>query len=81
MEDFIILCLFPGDKIEIPSKSLHLLPLVGVVGLLILIVIVLGVLVSRRKRAHSTLWFPEGFILKKDRDRREPVGQDALGLK
>lgn len=70
-----------SDKIEIPSKSLHLLPLVGVVGLLILIVIVLGVLVSRRKRAHSTLWFPEGFILKKDRDRREPVGQDALGLK
>lgn len=65
---------------ETPS-AFHLLPLVAVAGLLVLVVAVLGVLVSRRKRAHSTLWFPEGFILKKERDRREPVGQDALGLK
>ncbi|CAH2275304.1 neurogenic locus notch homolog 3 [Pelobates cultripes] len=70
-----------GEKLEeIPTKPLDLLPLIGVAGLLVLVVVVLGVLVSRRKRAHSTLWFPEGFILKKERDRREPVGQDSVGV-
>ncbi|MEE6506058.1 hypothetical protein FKM82_007484 [Ascaphus truei] len=70
----------PGDRVEIVG-ALRLLPLVGVAGVLVLVVAALGVVVSRRKRAHSTLWFPEGFIMKKERDRREPVGQDALGLK
>uniref|UniRef100_A0A6I8QR56 Notch 3 n=1 Tax=Xenopus tropicalis TaxID=8364 RepID=A0A6I8QR56_XENTR len=70
-----------SEKIEEVIDNFRFLPLFAVAGVLILIVAVLGVIVSRRKRAHSTLWFPEGFILKKERDRREPVGQDALGLK
>lgn len=53
---------------------------------MLLVILVLGVMVARRKREHSTLWFPEGFSLHKDvaaghKGRREPVGQDALGMK
>lgn len=52
---------------------------------LLLIILALGMLIARRKREHSTLWFPEGFFLKKEpssnKNRREPVGQDALGMK
>lgn len=51
----------------------------------LLIILALGMLIARRKREHSTLWFPEGFFLKKEpssnKNRREPVGQDALGMK
>lgn len=51
----------------------------------LLIILTLGMLIARRKREHSTLWFPEGFFLKKEpssnKNRREPVGQDALGMK
>uniref|UniRef100_A0A8C3XSN1 Notch receptor 3 n=1 Tax=Chelydra serpentina TaxID=8475 RepID=A0A8C3XSN1_CHESE len=68
-----------------PPDSVPLVPLVVVAAAVILLVIlVLGVLVARRKREHSTLWFPEGFSLKKEnsnKNRREPVGQDALGMK
>ena len=45
----------------------------------------IGVLVrSKRRKEASTVWFPEGFFLKSTSDnkkRREPVGQDAMGLK
>lgn len=61
------------------------LMLVGMASLFLLIILVLGMLIARRKREHSTLWFPEGFFLKKEpssnKNRREPVGQDALGMK
>uniref|UniRef100_A0A6Q2XNC4 Notch receptor 3 n=1 Tax=Esox lucius TaxID=8010 RepID=A0A6Q2XNC4_ESOLU len=61
------------------------LMLVGVAALFLLVILVLGMLIARRKREHSTLWFPEGFFLKKEpssnKNRREPVGQDALGMK
>ncbi|XP_044539361.1 neurogenic locus notch homolog protein 3-like, partial [Gracilinanus agilis] len=74
-----------GEPLETPEPSLRLLPLL-VVGAVILVTLGLGVLVARRKREHSTLWFPEGFSLNKDsaganKGRREPVGQDALGMK
>lgn len=59
--------------------------LVGIASLFLLIILVIGMLIVRRKREHSTLWFPEGFFLKKEpssnKNRREPVGQDALGMK
>uniref|UniRef100_A0A8C4L221 Notch receptor 3 n=1 Tax=Equus asinus asinus TaxID=83772 RepID=A0A8C4L221_EQUAS len=32
----------------------------------LLVILVLGVMVARRKREHSTLWFPEGFALHKE---------------
>lgn len=58
---------------------------VGLAALFLLVILVIGMLIARRKREHSTLWFPEGFFLKKEpssnKNRREPVGQDALGLK
>lgn len=57
----------------------------GMGSLFILVLIAIGMLMTRRKREHSTLWFPEGFFLKKEpssnKNRREPVGQDALGMK
>lgn len=73
------------------GKFLDIIPnwakliLVGMATLFLLIILVLGMLIARRKREHSTLWFPEGFFLKKEpssnKNRREPVGQDALGMK
>ena len=61
------------------------LMLVGVAAVFLLVILVVGMLIARRKREHSTLWFPEGFFLKKEpssnKNRREPVGQDALGMK
>ena len=72
-----------GDKLPEEPDPVRLLPLVVVGGVILLAIAVLGVLVARRRREQSTLWFPEGFSLAKDsnRDRREPVGQDALGMK
>ncbi|XP_010213918.1 PREDICTED: neurogenic locus notch homolog protein 3-like, partial [Tinamus guttatus] len=71
------------DKLPEPDDPVRLLPLLVVGGVILLAIAVLGVLVARRKREHSTLWFPEGFSLAKEgnKDRREPVGQDALGMK
>ena len=61
------------------------LMLVGIASLFLLVILVIGMLIARRKREHSTLWFPEGFFPKKEpssnKNRREPVGQDALGMK
>lgn len=61
------------------------LMLAGIASLFVLVILVIGMLITRRKREHSTLWFPEGFFLKKEpssnKNRREPVGQDALGMK
>uniref|UniRef100_A0AAQ6ADV3 Notch receptor 3 n=1 Tax=Amphiprion ocellaris TaxID=80972 RepID=A0AAQ6ADV3_AMPOC len=68
-----------------PIPSWAKLILVGIASLFLLIILVIGMLIARRKREHSTLWFPEGFFLKKEpssnKNRREPVGQDALGMK
>lgn len=68
-----------------PIPEWVILMLVGTGSLFLLVILVIGMLIARRKREHSTLWFPEGFFLKKEpssnKNRREPVGQDALGLK
>uniref|UniRef100_A0A8B9R982 Notch receptor 3 n=1 Tax=Astyanax mexicanus TaxID=7994 RepID=A0A8B9R982_ASTMX len=75
-----------GEKIKDPDVPVWgKLLLVSVAALFLMIILVVGMLIARRKREHSTLWFPEGFFLKKDtssnKNRREPVGQDALGMK
>lgn len=78
----------PGETVEFPNfpdldwiKPLLYFLAIG----FLLIILALGMLIARRKREHSTLWFPEGFFLKKEpssnKNRREPVGQDALGMK
>uniref|UniRef100_A0A673G7A3 Neurogenic locus notch homolog protein 2-like n=1 Tax=Sinocyclocheilus rhinocerous TaxID=307959 RepID=A0A673G7A3_9TELE len=71
------------DPDEIPEWGKLLL--VGVASLFLLVILMVGMLIARRKREHSTLWFPEGFFLKKEtssnKNRREPVGQDSLGMK
>ena len=78
--------LLTGEPLEPPEQSVPLLPLLVAGAVFLLVIFVLGVMVARRKREHSTLWFPEGFALHKDiaaghKGRREPVGQDALGMK
>uniref|UniRef100_A0A8B9LFM0 Neurogenic locus notch homolog protein 1 n=1 Tax=Astyanax mexicanus TaxID=7994 RepID=A0A8B9LFM0_ASTMX len=36
----------------------------------------------KRKREHGQLWFPEGFkVTEPKKKRREPVGEDSVGLK
>ncbi|XP_035254880.1 neurogenic locus notch homolog protein 3-like, partial [Anguilla anguilla] len=73
----------PPGSTDVPDWGKLLL--VGVAGLFLLVILGAGMLIARRKREHSTLWFPEGFFLKKEtssnKSRREPVGQDALGMK
>lgn len=77
----------PGEIIVDPNEvpKWGKLLLVGVAALFLMIIMVVGMLIARRKREHSSLWFPEGFFLKKEtssnKNRREPVGQDALGMK
>lgn len=81
------MCICPSaekiDDLGVPDWGKLLL--VGVAVLFLMVIMVVGMLIARRKREHSTLWFPEGFFLKKDtssnKNRREPVGQDALGMK
>ncbi|XP_072925215.1 neurogenic locus notch homolog protein 3 isoform X3 [Hemitrygon akajei] len=73
-----------SERLTLPSPPMNLLPLMIVAAVILTIILILGVLVARRKREQSLLWFPEGFTLKKDnsnKNRREPVGQDALGMK
>uniref|UniRef100_A0A8C9MSN9 Notch receptor 2 n=1 Tax=Serinus canaria TaxID=9135 RepID=A0A8C9MSN9_SERCA len=67
----------------LPPKT-QLLYLLAVAALIILLILLLGVMMAKRKRKHGSLWLPEGFILRRDpsnHKRREPVGEDAVGLK
>uniref|UniRef100_A0A4W3H2C1 Notch receptor 2 n=1 Tax=Callorhinchus milii TaxID=7868 RepID=A0A4W3H2C1_CALMI len=72
-------------KSEVLEKAgqMSLLYLLMVAVAIIILIIMLGVVVAKRKRKLGPLWFPEGFILNKEskRKRREPVGQDAVGMK
>lgn len=56
-----------------------------VVSVLIFLAFIgMGVLVSRKRhREHGQLWFPEGFKVTESskKKRREPVGEDSVGLK
>ncbi|KAG7246897.1 hypothetical protein CRUP_036922, partial [Coryphaenoides rupestris] len=57
---------------------------VVILGLAALGFVCLGVLVSRkRRREHGQLWLPEGFSVSEPikKKRREPVGEDSVGLK
>ncbi|KAG8517651.1 Neurogenic locus notch protein 2, partial [Galemys pyrenaicus] len=75
--------------VSVVSESLsprptQLLYLLAVAVLIILFIVLLGVIMAKRKRKHGSLWLPEGFTLRRDASnhkRREPVGQDAVGLK
>lgn len=65
-------------------KRVQLLYLLAVAVVIILFIVLLGVIMAKRKRKHGALWLPEGFTLRRDASdhkRREPVGQDAVGLK
>lgn len=65
-------------------KHPQLLYLLAVAVVIILFILLLGVIMAKRKRKHGSLWLPEGFTLRRDSSnhkRREPVGQDAVGLK
>lgn len=65
-------------------KGTQLLYLLAVAVVIILFILLLGVIMAKRKRKHGSLWLPEGFTLRRDSSnhkRREPVGQDAVGLK
>lgn len=53
-------------------------------AILLLLFIGVGVLASRkRRREHGQLWFPEGFKVNESskKKRREPLGEDSVGLK
>lgn len=72
----------PGESLT--PKRTQLLYLLAVAVVIILFIILLGVIMAKRKRKHGSLWLPEGFTLRRDSSnhkRREPVGQDAVGLK
>jgi len=71
-----------GVKLE-PSKGLYPIYLVlGGVGILAFLGV--GMVAARRRRhEHGRLWLPEGFKTTEtnNKKRREPVGEDSVGLK
>lgn len=75
---------FVGETAE-PTKNSQLYPMYVVGAALVLLAFIgLGVLVSRkRRREHGQLWFPEGFKVTESskKKRREPLGEDSVGLK
>ena len=57
---------------------------VAVAAFVLLFFVGCGVLLSRkRRRQHGQLWFPEGFKVSEasKKKRREPLGEDSVGLK
>lgn len=77
-------CLSALSGESLTPKRTQLLYLLAVAVVIILFIILLGVIMAKRKRKHGSLWLPEGFTLRRDSSnhkRREPVGQDAVGLK
>lgn len=80
-------CLPPlpaGETVEPPLPSqLHLM-YVAAAAFVLLFFVGCGVLLSRkRRRQHGQLWFPEGFKVSEasKKKRREPLGEDSVGLK
>lgn len=72
----------PGESLS--PKRTPLLYLLAVAVVIILFILLLVVIMAKRKRKHGSLWLPEGFTLRRESSnhkRREPVGQDAVGLK
>lgn len=73
-----------GETVEPPPPPpLHFM-YVAVVAFVLLFFVGCGVLLSRkRRRQHGQLWFPEGFKVSEasKKKRREPLGEDSVGLK
>ncbi|KAL8174551.1 UNVERIFIED_CONTAM: Neurogenic locus notch protein 1 [Gekko kuhli] len=73
------------SEIADPPGSTPWYPMYVVVSTLVLLLVVgVGVLASRkRRREHGQLWFPEGFKVTESskKKRREPLGEDSVGLK
>lgn len=66
-----------------PPSQLHLM-YVAAAAFVLLFFVGCGVLLSRkRRRQHGQLWFPEGFKVSEasKKKRREPLGEDSVGLK
>lgn len=75
--------IFPGVRPTHTTSELYPMYVVFL-GLAALGFVCLGVLVSRkRRREHGQLWFPEGFKVSEPskKKRREPLGEDSVGLK
>lgn len=73
----------PGENETQPPSELYPIYVV-LVGLALLAIAGVGVVASRkRRREHGQLWFPEGFKVSEPskKKRREPVGEDSVGLK
>uniref|UniRef100_A0A8C1RDL0 Neurogenic locus notch homolog protein 1 n=1 Tax=Cyprinus carpio TaxID=7962 RepID=A0A8C1RDL0_CYPCA len=69
---------------DAPSETGEMYPVFLVLlALAVLALAAVGVVVSRkRKREHGQLWFPDGFkVTEPKKKRREPVGEDSVGLK
>lgn len=75
--------LLPGGADLPPSQDLYPIYLVlGGVGILVLLGV--GMVAARKRRhEHGRLWLPEGFkpTETSKKKRREPVGEDSVGLK
>lgn len=73
----------PGDIKPPPPNELYPIYVV-LAGLIMLAFVGVGMVASRkRRREHGQLWFPEGFKTSESnqKKRREPVGEDSVGLK
>lgn len=73
----------PGENSQPPPNELYPIYVV-LAGLIMLAFVGVGMVASRkRRREHGQLWFPEGFKTSESnkKKRREPVGEDSVGLK
>lgn len=77
-----MLNLFVGEN-EAPGHGEMYPMFLALLVLAVLVLAAVGVVLSRkRKREHGQLWFPEGFkVTETKKKRREPVGEDSVGLK
>lgn len=75
--------LLVSGRIEEPPLELYPVYVV-LAGLALLAFVAVGMVASRkRRREHGQLWFPEGFKTSEPskKKRREPVGEDSVGLR
>lgn len=74
--------LLPGDMPPPPPPGYLIYVVLGGVGILVLLGV--GMVAARKRRhEHGRLWLPEGFKTSETskKKRREPVGEDSVGLK
>lgn len=76
--------LFPPGNMDLqPSRELYPIYLV-IAGVGLLAFLGVGMVAARKRRhEHGRLWLPEGFKTTETskKKRREPVGEDSVGLK